>query len=62
MTYFCQQNVYFLNDFCSAADGIKIINQLNDDVFTTVINYVHKNMPLSGEAADTADDDGGLEK
>lgn len=49
--------------FFRAADGIKIINQLNDEVFTTVIKYVHKNMPLSGENA-TADteDDGGLEK
>lgn len=45
----------------SAADGIKIINQLSDDVFTTVIKYVHKNMSLSGENPD-ADDDGGLEK
>lgn len=48
--------------FRRAADGIKIINQLNDDVFTTVINYVHKNMSLSGQTTDTADDDGGLEK
>lgn len=49
--------------FTRAADGIKIINQLNDDVFTTVIKYVHKNMSLSSENA-TADteDDGGLEK
>lgn len=44
-----------------AADGIKIINQLDDDVFTTVIKYVHKNMSLSDEHADV-DDDGGLEK
>ena len=52
-----------LSIFFRAADGIKIINQLNDEVFTTVIKYVHKNMPLSGETA-TADteDDGGLEK
>lgn len=46
---------------CRAADGIKIINQLDDDVFTTVIKYVHKNMSLSDEHADV-DDDGGLEK
>lgn len=46
-----------------AADGIKIINQLNDDTFTTVIKYVHKNMSLSGEnAATDTEDDGGLEK
>lgn len=44
-----------------AADGIKIINQLDDDVFTTVIKYVHKNMSLSDDHADV-DDDGGLEK
>lgn len=43
-----------------AADGIKIINQLDDEVFTTVINYVHKNMNPPG-IPDT-DDDGGLEK
>lgn len=44
-----------------AADGIKIINQLDDEIFTTVINYVHKNMPPNADATDT-DDDGGLEK
>lgn len=44
-----------------AAEGIKIINQLDDDVFTTVINYVHKNMSPSTESSD-ADDDDGLEK
>lgn len=43
-----------------ATDGVKIINQLDDEVFTTVINYVHKNMNPSG-TPDT-DDDGGLEK
>lgn len=48
--------------FCRAAEGIKIINQLDDEVFTTVINYVHKNMSPSAEAAQTAEDDGGLEK
>lgn len=42
-----------------AADGIKIINQLDDEIFANVINYVHKNMPP--ENSDT-DDDGGLEK
>lgn len=49
--------------FSRAADGIKIINQLNDDVFTTVIKYVHKNMSLSGgNATPDTEDDGGLEK
>lgn len=46
-----------------AAEGIKIINQLDDDVFTTVINYVHKNMSLSNEAqSQMAEDDESLEK
>lgn len=40
-----------------AAEGIKIINKLDDDVFTTVINYVHKNM-----SPDDNDDDRGLEE
>lgn len=48
--------------FYRAADGIKIINQLNDDVFTTVIKYVHKNMSLSGENANADTEDNGLEK
>lgn len=43
--------------FCSAAEGIKIINKLDDDVFTTVINYVHKNM-----SPEENDDDRGLEE
>lgn len=41
-----------------AAEGIKIINQLNDDVFHTVINYVHKNMSPDNDG----DDDQGLEE
>lgn len=39
-----------------AADGINIINKLDDDVFTTVINYVHKNM-----SPEENDEDQGLE-
>lgn len=48
--------------FCRAAEGINIINQLDVEVFTTVISYVHKNMTTPPEAAQTAEDDGGLEK
>lgn len=41
-----------------AAEGIKIINQLDDDVFVTVVQYVRKNM-----APDENDDqDQGLEE
>lgn len=60
--WFTPTKCCFICFFCErAADGIKIINQLDDDVFTTVIKYVHKNMSLSDEHADV-DDDGGLEK
>lgn len=62
---FACQMLFMLDGFgrfsCRAESGIKIINQLDDDVFTTVIKYVHKHMSLSEEHADV-DDDGGLEK
>lgn len=58
-----------------AAEGIKIINRLDADIFTTVINYVHKNMssPDGGGSVSAAssasdhhpqddDDDQGLEE
>ncbi|KAJ6635438.1 COMM domain-containing protein 10 [Pseudolycoriella hygida] len=41
-----------------AAEGIKIINKLDDEVFTTVISYVHKNMSPD----ETDDDNRGLEE
>lgn len=37
--------------------GINIINQLDDDVFQTVLDYVHKNM-----SPENTDDDQGLEE
>lgn len=40
-----------------AAEGINIINRLDDEVFTTVINYVHKNM-----SPEESEDDQGLEE
>lgn len=40
-----------------AALGINIINQLDDDVFQTVLDYVHKNM-----SPENTDDDQGLEE
>lgn len=44
--------------FFRAAEGIKIINKLDDEVFTTVISYVHKNMSPD----ETDDDNRGLEE
>lgn len=45
------------NKLYRAAEGINIINRLDDEVFTTVINYVHKNM-----SPDESEDDQGLEE
>lgn len=45
-----------------AAEGIKIINQLDDDVFQTVISYVHKNMSPDDEENKDDDDPAGLEE
>lgn len=45
-------------NFYRAAEGTKIINKLDDEVFTTVISYVHKNMSPD----ETDDDNRGLEE
>lgn len=48
--------------YSRAAEGIKIINQLDDEVFTIAINYVYENMSSSHDTTAQLDDDGGLER